>query len=154
MRLLTISLLGTLVSATFDQSHYETSYLNGGQLRTPTWDDWEFLRDYWSERINNSTCPDIGSEDLKTHWDYNYADYINAGMSETDALSQDCELFHREPNPRSMGSRLVRHVFHDAAGGFDGFVNVSENAWLVLARKRVLYSVASCVNNVPITLSV
>ena len=44
--------------------------------------------------------------------------------NETLALSQDCELFHRERNPRSMGSRLVRHIFHDAAGGFDGFVNV------------------------------
>ena len=40
-------------------------------------------------------------------------------------LQQDCELYHRERNPRSMGSRLVRHAFHDAAGGFDGVVNVS-----------------------------
>ena len=127
IRLLSLSLLAVATSATFNSSNYETAYLNGKQLRTPTWEDWEFLLSYWGGRINDSTCPDKLSEDLKTHWDYNYQDYIDAGMSETDALSQDCELFHRERNPRSMGSRLVRHVFHDAAGGFDGFVNVRSN---------------------------
>ena len=127
MRYIAIISLVAVASATFDATHYETSYLNGGQLREPTWDDWEYLRDYWSQRIDDSTCPDKLSDDLKTHWDYNYDDFIAAGMSETDALSQDCELFHRERNPRSMGSRLVRHIFHDAAGGFDGFVNVRSN---------------------------
>ena len=126
IRLLIISLLSTVATATFDPTHYETSYLGGTQTRQPTWEDWEYLRDYWSTRIDGSTCPDAGSKDLKTHWDYNYQDFINAGMTEAEALNQDCELFHRERNPRSMGSRLVRHVFHDAAGGFDGFVNVSK----------------------------
>ena len=127
-RLIIISVLATVASANFDPTHYETSYLasSNGQQRKPTWEDWEYLRDYWSARIDDSTCPDAGSDDLKTHWDYNYQDFIDAGMSEEDALDQDCELFHRERNPRSMGSRLVRHVFHDAAGGFDGFVNVSK----------------------------
>ena len=120
MRLLTMSLLVAVCSA-----NYETSYLRNGQIRKPTWEDWEYLRDYWSQRIDDSTCPDEEDNKLKTHWDYNYDDFIAAGMNETEALSQDCELFHRERNPRSMGSRLVRHIFHDAAGGFDGFVNVS-----------------------------
>ena len=104
---------------------YEESYIE--QARTPEWSDWLFLRDYWFARIEESTCPEIGSEALKTHWDYDYDQFIADGMTEEQALSQDCNLFQRERNPRSMGPRLVRHMFHDAAGGFDGFVNVDNH---------------------------
>lgn len=123
IRFLALSLLTTVVSANYESQYNGVGIANLPRL--PTWEDWEYLRDYWSDRIDDSTCPDAGSEELKTHWDYNYDDHIAAGMTESEALQQDCELYHRERNPRSMGSRLVRHAFHDAAGGFDGFVNVS-----------------------------
>lgn len=140
---------GTANGASFNSENYEKSYLMGAtsmtknansnlrsrrtSIRHPTWEDWEFIKFHWFERINESTCPDEGDEALKTHWDYNYDNFIAAGMNETEALQQDCELFHRFRNPRQMGSRLVRHVFHDSTGGFDGFVNVSTSASVLSA---------------------
>lgn len=127
-------------------SGYETSYLSGSQTREPTWDDWLFIKSYWFDRIDDSTCPPEGSADLKTHWDYNYQDFINAGMSEQEALSQDCTLFARERNPRQMGSSLVRNAFHDSVGGMDGFVNVhdlDENGGLFAPQKTLRDAYAS-----------
>ena len=98
---------------------------NVSQRTVPIWEDWIEVKEHFFNRILNSKCPDVGSEELKTHWDYDYERYINEdGMSELEALSQDCTLFHRFRNPNQLGSRLIRHVFHDAAGGFNGFVNV------------------------------
>ena len=113
---------------------YELDYLNGVQEREPTWEDWEYLSAFWADRIRKSTCPEEGSEELKTHWDYNYIDFLNdPNIAEEDVLKQDCTLFTRDRNPMALGSRLVRHLFHDCSGGFDGFLNVrGKETFLIL----------------------
>jgi hypothetical protein len=152
MRIVIFSLLAT---AKLAHGAYEETYLEGSQApRSPDWNDWAYLKDYWFDRINKSTCPEEGDEDLTTHWDYNYQDFIASGMNMTEALNQDCTLFLRERNPRALGSRLVRHVFHDSTGGFDGFVNVhdlKENGGMFSSQKVLLdaYAEVALADGVP-----
>jgi hypothetical protein len=141
MRIVLFSLLGTAMLAHGDGA-YKKTYREGSQTRPPAWNDWEYLKDYWFDRIHQSTCPEKGDEALQTHWDYNYNDFITSDMNETEALNQDCTLFLREGNPpQALGSRLVRHVFHDSIGGLDDFVNghdLKENGGMLSSQEVLL----------------
>ena len=62
--------------------------------------------------IDDSTCPGRNDLDAPNHWDWDGDD--------------DCVYFPRIRNPRPLGSRLIRHAFHDAAGLNDGHVNLAD----------------------------
>jgi hypothetical protein len=61
--------------------------------------------------IEDSTCPSTTDELREDHWDYRID-------------QEDCAWFPRERNPKPLGSRLLRHAFHDAAGIMDGHVDL------------------------------
>ena len=98
------------------KGHFEN--LPFESLREPTWGDWIRVHDAIIHWIDMTSCPANGDPAFLTHWD-NPDDHKALGSP----MSDDCQLFLRERNPDQFGSRLVRHAFHDAVGGFDGWVN-------------------------------
>lgn len=77
-----------------------------GFARLPTYDDFEDVKAIVIDYIHKSDCRDENS----TFW--------NATIS-------DCDYMPMERNPSGLGSRLVRHAFHDATGFSDGFVDLN-----------------------------
>lgn len=98
------------------KGHFES--LPFESLRDPTWGDWIKVHDAIIHWIDMTSCPANGDPAFLAHWD-NPDDHKLLGSP----MSDDCQLFLRERNPDQFGSRLVRHAFHDAVGGFDGWVN-------------------------------
>ena len=98
------------------KGHFEN--LPFESLPEPTWGDWIKVHDAVIHWIDMTSCPATDDPAFLTHWD-NPDDHKLLGSP----MSDDCQIFLRERNPDQFGSRLVRHAFHDAVGGFDGWVN-------------------------------
>lgn len=120
----------------------------------PQFSDWIQVNLMVARKIDESSCPDMGTLELATHLDYGLCPLYANGTNTAEELGvlmgcgsagggcanvegcqvrdggglpeADCDRFKRERNPHQMGSRLVRHAFHDAVGGFDGFIDITD----------------------------
>lgn len=94
---------------------YETDFYDGKTGdELPTWSDWIWVKAQVESWIDND-CPSTNAELINSnYWDYN-------NLTGGDA---DCVRFEQARNPFPIGSRLIRHAFHESAGGFDGFLDV------------------------------